>query len=146
MQILPLQHEQTGLGPTHKIIVTHEDLTETTANTAQVIPLLTVALGDLVEVVATYVPTAFQDASDAAFNTTAITIGDGGSANRLLTSQELNVNGSEVLGKAGVAGGYVYLAGDTVDLTVGSMSSKSLSNIDTGELHIFVRKVSLTEL
>jgi len=145
MKILPLQHEQATLGPTHKIVLTHEDLTEATAATAQVIPLLTVAIGDLVEVVGTYLPTPFEDASDAAFNTTAITIGDGGSANRLLASQELNVNGTEVLGKAG-AGPYVYVAADMVDVTVGAMTAKSLVDIDAGEVWVFVRVARLSEL
>lgn len=131
------------VGRMFDIVVTHADLTETTANTAQTIALVSVKAGEVWEVLGTHVKTAFKDASDTAFNTTAIEIGDGSDTDRLLASQELNVNGTEVLNKAGV-GPYAFNADDTIDLTVGSMSAKSLSNIDTGELHIFLRVFDMT--
>lgn len=137
-------HERDQLGgATHLVIISHEDLTETTANTAQVLSPFTVADGDLVGCVGAKLIEDFQDASDAAFNTTAITSGDGGDADRFLTSMELNVNGTEIDTKAGVAGLYAYTTADTVDVTFNSMSAKSLSNLDAGEVHLYFTKVSV---
>lgn len=118
-------------------VITHEDLTETTANTAQVIELMTKGAGKSVELVKSQVITPFQDASDAAFNTTPLTVGDAGDADRLLTSQEVNVNGTEVLVKKGTGTVYEPSSDTAINLTVGSMSGKSLSNIDTGEVHLY---------
>lgn len=120
-------------------MVTHEDVTEATAATAQVLPILTVAPGDFIRDLATVVRTPFSDASDAAFNDTQLTIGDGSSANRFLAAQQVNVNGTEVYYKGFASTTpYVYLAADTVDLTVGSMTGKSLSDLDAGEVVIYL--------
>ena len=143
MNVLPLTTEEKAATlATHLVTITSDDLTETTVNTAQTLTV-TVAAGDFFEVIAHKLVTPFEDASDAAFNTTAYTIGDGGSANRFLTSTELNVNGTEIDFKAGALGeGYFYNSADTVDFAIGSMSGKALNNIDTGELHVFIRHVS----
>lgn len=134
-------------GYTYHVKLTHADLTETTANTAQTIELITVAQGSVVQSVAYNMPVAFKDASDVNLNSTTIIIGDGNSTSRFLASKELNVNGSEVL--AWVTANdvdtlpYAYLAADTIDATIGSMAAKSLSDIDTGEIDIFVNVVHL---
>lgn len=141
MQIIPLSLEQNAAcGYTHLVKITHADLTEATVNTAQVIELLNVDAFDEVQRMAMHLVTPFADASDAAFNNVAITSGDGGSANRFLTSTQINVNGTEILGFSGThTTAYVYLAADTVDLTVGSMADKALADIDVGELWIFLK-------
>lgn len=134
---LTSQEQQTLGGATHRVVITHADLTETTANTAQVLSPLTVGLGSLVKCVCAIMVDDFEDASDAAFNTTAITAGDGGSANRFLASMELNVNGTEVDFKAGVDTFYGYESADTVDVTFNAMSGKALNDIDNGEVHLY---------
>jgi hypothetical protein len=131
------QESETLGGATHQVVLSHEDLTETTANTAQTINVLTVGLGSLVKCVAVRMVEDFEDASDSAFNTTTMTAGDGGSATRFLASMELNVNGTEVDFKAGVDTFYGYTSADTVDVFVNSMTGKSLSNIDAGEVHLY---------
>lgn len=88
---------------THLVILTHADFTQATANTAQVIEMLPVVAGTLARVSKVQVVDALQDVSDAAFNTTAGTIGDGSDVDRFLPSTEFNVNGTEILGKAGLA-------------------------------------------
>lgn len=128
-------------GATHVAVITHEDLTETTANTAQTIALMNVANKVAVECVYTDLITPFKDASDAAFNTTTLIVGDDGSTNRLLASQEMNKNGTEVDMKVGTGTCYVFTADNTVDAIVGSMAAKSLSNIDTGEVHIYLKVI-----
>jgi len=146
MKVTLLPYEtRIATGFTHKVNVTHADLTQTTAATAQVIPLLSVAVGDMVEQVATFVNTYFTDASDTAFNTTAITIGDDGSAARFLASQELNTNGTEVKTKAGTGTLYSYLAANTVDVTFNAMTAKALSDIDAGDIDIFLAVRTLAD-
>jgi len=102
MKIIPLSNDQIAF---HKanllVIVGHADLTESAANTAQTIPLLSLAAGKAARFVKYDLVTPFKDASDAAFNTTAAIIGDGNDTDRFLASTELNVNGTEVLRKFG---------------------------------------------
>lgn len=132
---------------THKIVLTHEDLTTATANTAQTIALLSVEAGDVVTHAASKLVTAFSDASDSAFNTTTLIVGDDGSTNRFLSSTELNENGTEVYYKAGTnTAGFAYTAANTVDAVIGSMAAKSLSDIDAGEVHIFLHVAKLSDL
>jgi len=86
MKLYPLLGDELKAhgGATHRAVLTHEDLTETTANTAQTVALATVENKVAVECVYADLVTPFQDASDAAFNTNTLTVGDGGSAARLL--------------------------------------------------------------
>lgn len=136
-------------GYTYHVKLTHEDLTETTANTAQVIELVTVEQGSVVQSVAYNLPVPFEDASDAAFNVTTLEIGDGTDPNRFIVSKELNENGTEIL--AWVTANdvntlpYAYLAADTIDATIGSMAAKSLSDIDTGEIDILISVVNIND-
>ena len=148
MKVYELPAEtKAATGYTHKVIITHSDLTEAAANTAQTIELLDVAAGDVVHTAAVKLVTAFSDASDTAFNSTTLIVGDDGSTNRFVTSQELNVNGSEVLYKAATnTAPHAYTAANTVDAIFGSMAAKSLSDIDAGEVHIFLGVNKLTAL
>lgn len=148
MKVYELPAEtKAATGYTHKVILTHEDLTETTANTAQTIELLDVAAGDVVSSAAVKVVTKLEDASDNAFNTTTLIVGDGDSTNRYIASQELNKNGTAVLYKANAnTVPNAYTAADTVDAVFGSMAGKKLSDIDAGEVHVFLGVAKLSSL
>ena len=138
-------NERAATGFTHRINITHEDLTETTANTAQTIAIFTVAAGDVVNDAALAVTTPFEDASDNAFNTTTVQVGDGDDTDQYIASTEVNVNGTEVKYMACAADAQLAsTAADTVDILVGSMTAKSLSNIDVGELDVFLSVIPLT--
>jgi len=141
MTLSPLTIEESAShgGATHVANVTHADLTEATANTAQVIALATVADKVSVACVKVVLKTAFEDASDAAFNSNTITVGDGNDADELLVSMQVNANGTEVNQKTGTTVTHDYAAADTVDLTVNSMTAKSLSDLDAGEADIYLR-------
>ena len=128
-----------------KFVITSDDLTETTANTAQAIDLMAVAAGTVVRSAGFYLPTPLQDSSDAAFNSSTLSLGDGGSATALLTAQETNENGTEIV-CANSNTGKAYAAAATLKATFGSMSAKSLSDIDTGEVWVFVEYEDLTKL
>lgn len=74
--------------------------------------------------------------SDGTLISTAITMGDGGSANRFLTSMELNAAGAFVSLKGGAlslsAVPYLYTVDDTVDIFVTGTAAKLLSTHTAG--------------
>jgi hypothetical protein len=148
MQVYELPNEtKAATGFTHKVILTHDDLTESTADTDQTIALLSVVAGDVVQKAAFQLVTAFKDASDAAFNDTQVQVGDGNDTDEYIAATQVNENGTEVLFAANVnTVPFAYTAADTVDLLVESMTAKSLSNLDAGEIHIYLAVTKLTSL
>jgi hypothetical protein len=116
------------------------------ADTDQTIALLSVVAGDVVEKAAFQLVTAFSDASDAAFNDTKVQVGDGTDTDEYIAATQVNLNGTEVLFAANVNTRFAYTAADTVDLLVESMTAKSLSNLDAGEIHIYLAVTKLTSL
>lgn len=136
--------EQFGF--THAFIVDHTDLDLTTAATAQTLALLDVAKGDIVQACAVDVLTAFENTADAAFNDVQIEVGDSGSVARFLAAQQVNVNGTEVMAKAGTGTQYAYTSTTTVDIKVGSMTGKNLDALNKGKLVVYLRVVKLAPL
>jgi hypothetical protein len=108
------------------------DLTETTTNTAQAITLFTAPAGYQPIYKGRYLETPFEDASDAAFNSLTVSYGDAGSATRYQAAVQANVNGTEVLYSPASATQYLATSDTAVLATVGSMTGKSLANIDVG--------------
>jgi hypothetical protein len=138
---------KAATGFTHKSVVTHTDLTESTIDTDQTIALLSVVAGDVVQKAAYKLVTAFSDASDPAFNDTKVQVGDGSDTDEYIAAKQVNENGTEVLFAANVnTVPFAYTAADTVDLLVESMTAKSLSNLDAGEIHIYLAVVKLSSL
>ena len=127
-----------GIGANLEVIVTHADLTQGTAATAQVLPIFNAAANyQLVKLERTELLEAFEDTADAANNTTAVTVGDGASAARYLASQELNRNGTEVYIKAGTGTAFAYTADDTVDITFAAPAAgKTLLALNKGKLRL----------
>lgn len=140
MKFFPLSKaRQAATGMTHGAIVTHEDLTESTVNTAQAVTLAVVPEGSVVSDAILNVITPLEDASDVAFNSNAVTVGDT-DADRLIASAQVNANGSTVTAKVAASTiPFVYTAEATIALTVGSMAAKALSDIDTGELEVLIK-------
>ena len=148
MKVYELPAEtKAATGFSHKAVVTHSDITESTADTDQTIALLSVAAGDVVEKAAYKLVTAFSDASDAAFNDTKVQVGDGVDPDRYIAATQVNVNGTDVLFAANAnTTAFAYTAADTVDLLVESMTAKSLSELDAGEIHIYLAVSKLSAL
>ena len=148
MKVYELPAEtKAASGFTHKVVVTHTDITESSADTDQTIAILSVAAGDVVEKAAYKLVTAFADASDAAFNDTKVQVGDGVDPDRYIAATQVNVNGTEVLYAANAnTTAFAYTAADTVDLLVESMTAKSLSELDAGEIHIYLAVSKLSAL
>jgi len=148
MQVYELPNEtKAATGYTHKAIVTHADLTETTAATAQNLTLLSLAAGDVVQNAAFKLVTSFADAADSANNTTTMTLSGAGSA--VVAAMQANANGTPVLYKAFTATSPVTVASgtSTVQLTVGTpAATKTLAALTTGELHVFFAVNKLANL
>lgn len=132
MKIIPLTlEEQSARGGNFEVQYSHEDLTEAVVATAQVLTI-PIAAKMSAKVIENVLDEQFKDASDAAFNTTALIVGDGGDDNRLLASTELNANGAVVPFAKGTGTDYPFTADDTIDLTFASMAAKALANLDQG--------------
>lgn len=123
---------------THVIEVTAAMLTEADADTDQIIPLLAVTDGMVVEDVSLIVDVPFKDASDAALNDTKFSLGDGADQALYMAAAQVNENGTEVADKIGTKVRKRYATGDNVDLLAESMSGKSLVNIDIGHAYVLV--------
>ena len=144
------RQEQSATGWTDKIVVTHADLTESAANTAQTIALISVPAGAVVANAAFRLVTGFQDLDDNAFNGVTVVVGDGGSTARFIGSTQVCEDGSEVdfwaTSAATSTQPYAYLVADTVDAIFSSMAAKNLAALDAGEMHIFLRVAPLASV
>jgi hypothetical protein len=139
---------KAATGFTHKAIVTHEDLTETTADTDQTLSLLALEAGDVVTTAAIKLVTPFEDASDADLDDTKVQLGDSSDDDEYVAATQVNENGTVVdfVAAAPASVPLAYTAANAVELLVESMAAKSLSNIDTGELHVYLGVTKLTAL
>ena len=149
MKVFTLPAEtKAATGFTHKAIVTHEDLTQSTADTDQTLSLLALAAGDVVTTAAWKLVTPFKDASDSALNDTKVQLGDSSDDDEYVAATQVNENGTEVLFAAAAPASvpFVYTAANAVELLVESMTAKSLSDIDTGELHVYLGVAKLSDL
>lgn len=126
-------------GFTHVVVLTANDLTQATANTAQVFNVFKVLKGDIVAKAIGDPVVPFQNTGDAGFNSDTVSVGDTGSATRHTAATEANANGTylKVMGNTP----YLYTAADTLQITVNSMAAKSLVNINRGEYHTFISLV-----
>lgn len=94
MRLYPLSIEEIASndGFTHMAVLTSDDLTTATANTAQKIKLCGLIIGDIIRKVAIRIVTPFQNTADTAFNTSTVSLGDNTSATHVLAAQETNNN------------------------------------------------------
>lgn len=135
-------------GYNYRFIVDHTDLTEATDNTAQNITLITLPAFSVVKSAATYLKTPFQKTGTAGYNSNVLIVGDSGDTDRFIASQQLNVNGTEVLAKAHAASTtpFAYEAATAVVANFASMASFDLAELDAGEVHIYLEVAELNSL
>lgn len=154
MKFIPLPPESRWFGKaTHKAILTYADLASNASatKTVAIAPggTATLPAGTVVQVVGVNLITPF-DFSDAAINSCAITIGDGGSNNRFCVSTELAADGSYVsyFAPCAATAPYAYLVADTVDTfwTVSGGGSATTEEATSGEVEIYLWVVDLNDL
>lgn len=148
MRIIPLNNQQRLQGYTHRVRITHADLTEATADTAQELTLYTARKGTTVQRAATYLRTGFRVAATAAHNNTGLAVGDGDLEDRFVAVHQVNdrTTGAAVLAKGGTDGSYSYVAAGTIKARFHAMASHALSALDTGEVDILLGIVDTQDL
>lgn len=120
--------------------VTYKDFAAGVVNTALAINLFTILAKYMGAELKHYeVTELFQDTADAAHVSTSITIGDAGSANRLLTASELNANGTYVPLKAGTGTLYIPTSDTVVTLTVTPTAAKNVASLNKGKVILYFR-------
>ena len=144
---------KSATGFTHKFIVDHVDLTTTTAATAQTIDLLDLPVGTVVNKVAYKLVTAFEDASDSAYNDTDFSVGETGDVDEFIDETEVNKNGTEISYSAGFTFTdaactlpRVYTTASKLTATFAGMTAKSLSDLDAGKIEVYVSLTDLTAI
>ena len=134
-------------GFNYRFVIDHTDLTTAADNTAQDITLITLPAYSVVISAATYLKTPFQKTGTSAYNSNLLIVGDSGDTDRLIASQQLNVNGTEVLAKAQASTiPYAYEAATAIVANFASMASYDLLELDAGEVHIFLEVAQLDAL
>lgn len=139
--LIPLPYEQRVGDLSHILRVTYLDALQLTSATAQaVIPSNNLAASGNVlpagAVVVRCVPnvvTAFTS-SGGAITTLTISLGDGGSATRFVNAQD----GKTAAWGTAYAGGYVYTAADTIDLTM-TIAGQTMASLNGGQVDFYLK-------
>jgi hypothetical protein len=133
-------------GFTHIAVFDHSDLTETTANTSQVFNLTKAQPGDVVVKYALRLQPAFKDSADAAFNSTAFSLGDEDLATRFFSAVQTNENGTEVIHSFTNTAFGPYTAEKQLTATFAAMAAKNLAALNTGRAVLLIEILQLDVL
>jgi hypothetical protein len=139
MTVHPLSTEEQAKHQANvRVTLDKTDLTD--GDAAQTLALFNVKDKMAVTLTKMVMPESF-DSSDASLISTTITVGDGGSATRFLSSTELNPSGTEVFLKGGALASpsakYVYTGDDTVDAFFACTATYLLNTHTTGKLELY---------
>jgi hypothetical protein len=147
MLLRPLgTQEQAGqTGFTHVAVITADDLSNATLAAAQTILISPLLAYDVIVKVGWYLKIPFKDLSDAAFNTSTMSIGDNAAVATHIAATEVNENGTEIFSHYSNTA-VRYTAADKIAVTFNSMAAKALLNIDVGELHVFFTLLRMSNL
>jgi hypothetical protein len=135
-------------GYNYRFVIDHTDLTTSADNTAQDITLITLPANSVVKSAATYLKTPFELVGTTAYNSNTVIVGDSGDTARLIASQQINLNGTEVVAKAQdvTKVPHAYVAATAVVAKFASMAAYDLLELDKGEIHIFLEVAQLDSL
>jgi len=134
-------------GYNYRFVIDHPDLTTTANATAQDITLITLPANSVVKSAATFLRTPFQDTADSAYDLTTVIVGDATDDDRYITSQELNLNGTEITAKAQASTTpFAYTAATAVVAKFTPKTGKNLAALNAGEIHIFLEVAQLDTL
>ena len=122
-----------------ELLVNYKDFVASTTNDATFLASIPVKAKMSVEIKRLILDTPFANGGDNTNNSTTVIGGDSGSTNRLLTSTELNLNGSYVSLKNGTGTIYPYTSTTTVDLIFTPKSGTPLSALTQGQVRVLYR-------
>jgi len=143
--------EKAANNATHQLVITANDLTQTTVNTAQSFNVAALPVGSIIAGVWLRLITGFikgGSAADTGFNSTTVDIGDTGLATRFATAQQVNGNSGSVITAPvySATQGGPYAASQFLTVNFNSMAAKALASLNTGELHILVNLIDAKKL
>ena len=137
LQPLSLEEQQAHDGATHVIFVRASDLTETAVNTDQVFSVLDIEPNVSVRCIYMHLLEAFEDVSDATFNSTTLKAGVTSADESQLTETELNTHASPLMSKEGADLRIIYQTNTELIVTVSAATGKALAELDRGEVAIY---------
>jgi len=133
-------NEASHDGFTHRLDFDYHDIPAGIANNTSKVWaagfLPAVVAGDIVVKTELHLTTPFQDISDAAFNSSSISLGDATTATRFINASEANLNGTEVLDVIPGANQNVIIPQPSVATDAQFDGAKSLSDLDKGQGYI----------
>jgi len=101
-----------------------------------VAPLPAVAAGDIIKRTEVHLTTPFKASGDSGLNDTKISFGDTGSATKFVNAVQINENGTEVIDTFPGTENQIYTAAGQLQIQFGSMTGKTVSNLNVGKLYI----------
>lgn len=138
---------KAATGYTHKVVLTHNALTQSADNTSQTLTLLTLPADSIVKDVATHLVTPFQLTGTTAYNSNTIVVGVAGTTDAFIASQQINANGTPVnVRRFNSNTPLAYTASTPIIATVASMAAYDLLELNAGEIHIFLSVVDLNAI
>lgn len=144
------EQEERHHGFTHKIVVTHADVTGTGATkTLPIFPVSgNVAVGTVVWDAAFRLVTAFDASGNASLTSLTMTVGDDGDVDRFLVSREIHIDGTEIKYDVSAPSTtpYVYTTANAIDAAFTGSASQALDDLDSGEIEIFLKITDLEGL
>jgi hypothetical protein len=134
---------KTGYAFTHKVIITKDDLTNTT-NT-QTLSLFPVKAGTVITSAAHKLVTEFTHADMA---TLTYTLGNTASATSLMDSTSVRAGVSPIAFKAKTTGPAVMInaASQSVVAAFTGESAKNISQLTAGEIHLYLQVADVTAI
>lgn len=123
-------------GFTHVGVVTADDLTATTVTVAQLIQFCALVAGDQVLRVGWNLRLPFQNTAVPADNATTASVGDTAAVGTHLAPAVVNVNGTEIIWRAGNTA-VLYTAADKLTVNFIPTTGSALASLNRGELHVF---------
>jgi len=135
-------------GYNYRFVIDHTDLTTSADNTAQDITLITLPANSVIKSAATYLKTPFEKTGTSAYNNNVLIVGDSGDTDRVIASQQVNLNNaSDVLAKAHASTiPFAYVGATAIVANFASMAAYDLAELDAGEIHIFLEVAQLDTL
>jgi hypothetical protein len=141
MNVAPLFNESAAQRDGNiEVEITHEDLTQTGAGTAQTLLAFKVkAALQSIQLINLELIEPFQDTATASTDSLLVEIGDDGDTDRLCTSTQININGTEVRQKQGTGTVHIFAADNTVDFLFTPKTGTTLASLNRGKLRATFR-------
>jgi hypothetical protein len=148
MKTFELPNEtKAATGFSHKAVLDHVDLTNTTNDGTQSFTLLTIPAKSVVRSVAMHLKTPFKQTGAASNNELKLIVGDAANDDRFLKSVELNEEGTEILVALNPPNvvPHVAITATAVIAKFTPKSGQNLALLNVGEVNVFFEIIKLSD-